>query len=388
MDQIFCVGKHILCAVIHHCVALSEQIKEQHTVLDKVVLKVGLKLFIICIYYPGQQALPGILCRLFFFLGAFFANITELKAVFAVPGFLAQIITQKACLVIGVVIDLNNNFLVVFGVHALGVIVLLAVTNITAGVKMPLTVLKHRRVLHVRLLDKHHARVKRHRIAHLRVIFLCLANIWVKRVVIICNAGVVCVFRACNVYLDIKIFLRDTVLGQGIGAAGAVVAKRKSAGTVNVNVSAALAIRIGAGALAFMAAGRGPVILHSASVLVNLLDGGIKNLILFAGRKGRGADLDNAQVWAFFGQKVSIQFAAHIGNIVAVIAFNHQLGVLGIRNKVVQDLVVRQLHSVGLHAVYLHITVRRTNRNANRACLCKVVACIVQFHLTGDTVAP
>ena len=212
----------------------------------------------------------------------------------AVPGFLAQIVTQKAGLGIGVVINLNNNFLVVFGVHALGVIVLLAVANITASVKMPLAVLKHCRVLHVRLLDKHHARVKRHRIAHLRVLFLCLAGIWVKRVVIICNAGVICVFRACNIYLDIKIFLRDTVLSQGIGTAGAVVAKRKSAGTVNINVSAALAIRIGAGTLAFMAAGRGPVILHGASVLVNLLDGGIRNFILLAGRKGRGADLDNA----------------------------------------------------------------------------------------------
>ena len=388
MDQIFCVGEHILGAVIHHCVALSEQIIEQYTVLDEVVLKVGLKLFVICIYYPGQQALPGILCLLCFFLGTLFANIAELKAVVAVPGFLAQIITQKAGLGIGVVVNLNNNFLVVFGVHTLGVIVLLAVANITAGVKMPLAILKHRCVLHVRLLNKYHARVKRHRVAHLRVLFLCLTGIRIKRVVFICNAGIVCVFRACNVYLDIEIFLRDTILCQGIGAAGAVVTKRKSAGTVNVNVSAALAIRIGAGTLTFMTAGRGPVILHSASVLVNLLDGGIKNLILFAGRKGRSADLDNAQVRALLGQKVSIQFAAHIGNIVAVIAFNHQLGVLGIRNKVVQDLIVRQLHAVGLHAVYLHITVRRTNRNANRVCLCKVVACIVQFHLTGDTVAP
>ena len=152
-------------------------------------------------------------CRLCFFLGTLFANIAKLKAVVAVPGFLAQIITQKASLSIGVVINLNNNFLVVCGVHALGIIVLLAVANITASVKMPLAVLKHRRVLHVRLLDKHHARVKRHRIAHLRVLFLCLTGIRVKRVVIICNAGVICVFRACNVYLDIKIFLRDTVLG-------------------------------------------------------------------------------------------------------------------------------------------------------------------------------
>ena len=137
-----------------------------------------------------------------------------------------------------------------------------------------------------------------------------------------------------------------------------------------------------------MGASSSPVVFHSAAILVNVLDGRIRNFVLLAGRKSRSRDFDNTQVWTLFSQKVRVQFATHVRNVVAGVALNHFLCVLRIGNKVVEDLIIRQIHQVRLHAVNLHITIRRTDRNTDRRSLCKVVACIVQLNAAGDTIQP
>ena len=119
------VREYVLCTVIDHSMTLSKQIVEQGRIFNKVVLKVLLELCIICIHNPVLYANPRIFSCLNLFLGTILIDVTELKAMVAIPSFLREVATQEASLCIGVIINLNNNFLVIVRVHTHCVIILL-----------------------------------------------------------------------------------------------------------------------------------------------------------------------------------------------------------------------------------------------------------------------
>ena len=195
MDKVTRMREHILCTVIDHGVALCKQVVIQRRVHDKIVLKVRLELLVTRIHDPVLYTDPRILCSLHFLFGASLIDVAELKAVVAVPSLMRKIAAQESSLLIGVVIDLNDNLFVVIRVHAHRIVVFLRVANITAGIEMPFAVMEHGAVLNIRLLYKDNTRVESHRVAHLRVVLACLANVRVKLIEIVCQQRVVCVFR-------------------------------------------------------------------------------------------------------------------------------------------------------------------------------------------------
>ena len=357
--------------------ALGKQIVEKGRILNKVILKILLEFIIVCIHNPVLYTNPSVFCSLNLFLGTILVDVTELKAVVAIPSFLREIATQEASLCIGIVVDLDDNFLVVVRVHTHRIAILFGISKIAASIEVPLTILKDSCIIGIGLLNKHNTGIECHGVAHLRIILLCLTNIRVELVKLICQQSVICILRRGNVDFDVKILFTNTIFCKCILATSAVVTKGKATRAININISARLTVCVRASALSFMGASSGPIVFHSAAILINVLDGRIWNFVLLAGRKGRSRNFDNAQVWAFFSQQVRVQFATHVRNVVAGIALNHFLCVLRIGNKVVEDLIIRQVHHVRLHAVNLHITIRRTNRDADRRSLCKIVACIV-----------
>ena len=211
MDKITRMREYILCTVIDHGVALCKQVVIQCRVHDKIVFKVRLKLLVTRIHDPVLHTDPRILRSLYFLFGASLVDVAELKAVVAVPSLLRKITVQESGLLIGIVIDLNDNLFMVIRVHAHRIVVFLRVANITAGIEMPFPVMEHGAVLNIRLLYKDNTRVEGHRVAHLRVVLACLANVRVKLIEIICQQRVVRVFRRCNIDFDIKVILRHTV---------------------------------------------------------------------------------------------------------------------------------------------------------------------------------
>ena len=351
MDKITRMREHILCTVIDHGVALCKQVVIQRRVHDKIVLKVRLKLIITRIHDPVLYTNPRIFRSLHFLFGASLVDVAELKAVVTVPSFLREIAAQESGLLIGIVIDLNDNLFMVIRVHTHRIAVFLRVANITAGIEMPLTVMEHGAVLNIRLLHKNNTRVEGHRVAHLRVILACLSNVRVKLIEIICQQRVVCIFRRCNVDFDIKVILSNAVFRQRIHRAGAFIAKGKAALTVNVDVTRRFTIVVRACALSLVGTIGCPVVLNSASVLVDLLDNSVCNFVFLTGSKGRRTDLDNTQVGAALRQNVRVQLTACIRDVVAVVPLDHLVSVLGVCNKVVQDLIVGQVHHIALHAI-------------------------------------
>ena len=127
MDKVTRMREHILCTVIYHGVALCKQVVIQRRVHDKIVLKVRLKLLITRIHDPVLHANPRIFRSLHFLFGASLVDVAELKAVVTVPSFLREIAAQESGLLIGVVIDLNDNLFMVIRVHTHRIAVFLRV---------------------------------------------------------------------------------------------------------------------------------------------------------------------------------------------------------------------------------------------------------------------
>ena len=152
---------------------------------------------------------------------------------------------------------------------------------------MPLTIVKYGRIGGIGLLNKHDTGIERHCITHFGIILLSLTHIRVKFIEIIRQQGVICILRGSNIDFDVKILLRNAIFGQCIGVAGGVITKRKAAIAVDINVSGRCAIVVGTGALTLMGAGSSPVILLSTTILIDLLDRGIGDLVLLAGCESR-----------------------------------------------------------------------------------------------------
>ena len=123
--EVSSVWEYVLCTVINHGMALSKQIVEQGRILDKVVFKILLELSIICIHDPVLYPNPCVFSCLNLFLSTSLIDVTEFKAVVAIPSLLGEVATQEACLCIGVIVNLNDNFLVIVRVHTHGVTILL-----------------------------------------------------------------------------------------------------------------------------------------------------------------------------------------------------------------------------------------------------------------------
>ena len=145
---------------------------------------------------------------------------------------------------------------------------------------------------------------------------------------------------------------------------------------------------VGAGALTLVRACSSPVILLGTTILIDLLDRSVGDFVLLACGESRCGDLDDTQIGALLCQQVRSQFATRIRNVVTHIARDHLFGILRIGNKVVQNLVIRQVHTVALHAVHDNVAIVRANGNANGSSLSKAVAGIIQFNTAGDTVTP
>ena len=190
-------------------------------------------------------------------------------------------------MLIGVVVDLNDKFLVILRVHTHRIFVLFGIANVAAGIEVPLTIVKYGRIGGIGLLNKHDTGIERHGITHFWIILLSLTHIGVELIKIVCQQGVICILRGSNIDFDVKILLRNAVFGQCIGVAGSVVTKRKAALAVDINVSGRCAIVVGAGALTLVGAGSSPVILLSTTILIDLLDRSVGNLVLLAGGESR-----------------------------------------------------------------------------------------------------
>ena len=253
---------------------------------------------------------------------------------------------------------------------------------------MPLTILEDSCVCGVGLLNKHNTGIECHGVAHLRIILLCLTNIWIELVKLICQQSIVCILRRGNIDFDVKIFLTNAVFCKCILTASAFITKGKATRTIDINITTGFTICVRTSALSLVRASSSPVVFHSTAIFINVLNSRVRHFILLTSRKSRSGDLDNAQVWALLSQQVRIQLAAHVRNIIAGVALNHFLCILCVCNKVVEDLVVCQVHHVGLHTVNQYVTIRRTNRNAYRRSLCEVIACVIQFNTAGNTVQP
>ena len=131
-----------------------------------------------------------------------------------------------------------------------------------------------------------------------------------------------------------------------------------------------------------------PVIFSSTTIFIDLLDSSSSNFVLLAGCKCWCRNFNNTKVWAFFSQNIRIQFSANIRNIVTIIPLDHFFCIFSIRNKVIQNLIICKIHHIRLHTINLHITIRRSNCNTNRRCLCKIITGIIQFHAAWDTIQP
>ena len=175
----------------------------------------------------------------------------------------------------------------ILGVHTHRIIVLFRVANVAAGIEVPLTIVKYGRIGGISLLNKHDTGIERHGITHFGIILFGLTHIGVKFIEIIRQQGVVCILRRSNIDFDVKILLRNAIFGQCIGVTGSVVTKRKAAFAVDVNISSRCAIVVGAGALTLVRAGSSPVILFSTTILIDLLDRSVGDLVLLAGSKSR-----------------------------------------------------------------------------------------------------
>ena len=276
----------------------------------------------------------------------------------------------------------------ILGVHTHRIIVLFGVANVAAGIEVPLTIVKYGRIGGIGLLNKHDTGIERHGITHFWIILLSLTHIGVELIKIVCQQGVVCILRGSNIDFDVKILLRNAVFGQCIGVAGSVVTKRKAALAVDINVSGRCAIVVGAGALTLVRACSSPVILLGTTILIDLLDRSVGDFVLLACGESRCGDLDDTQIGALLCQQVRSQFATRIRNVVTHIARDHLFGILRIGNKVVQNLVIRQVHTVALHAVHDNVAIVRANGNANGSSLSKAVAGIIQCNTARDTVTP
>ena len=388
VNQIAGVREHVLCAVINHGVPLSKQIMENSRIQIEVILEMCLEFLIIRIHHPVLSCDPRLFAVLDLFLSAGRIAVTELKGMVAVPSFLREIAAQEAGLLIGVVVDLNDKFLVILGVHTHRIIVLFGVANVAAGIEVPLTIVKYGRIDGISLLNKHDTGIERHGITHFGIILFGLTHIGVKFIEIIRQQGVVCILRRSNIDFDVKILLRNAIFGQCIGVAGSVVTKGKAALAVDINVSGRIAVVVRAGALALVGAGSSPVVFLGAAILIDLLDRCVGNLVLLAGGESGCRDLDDTQVRTLLSQQVRGQFAACVGNIVAHVARDHLFGVLRIGNKVVQNLIICQVHAVALHAVHNNVTIVRANGNTNGSSLSKAVAGIIQFNTAGNTITP
>lgn len=196
-------------------------------------------------------------------------------------------------MLIGVVVDLNDKFLVILRVHTHRIFVLFGVANVAAGIEVPLTIVKYGRIGGIGLLNKHDTGIERHGITHFGIILLSLTHIGVELIKLVCQQGVVCILRGSNIDFDVKILLRNAIFGQCISVTGSIITKRKAALAVDVNVSSRCAIVVGTGALALVGACSSPVILLGTTILIDLLDRSVGDFVLLAGGKSRCGDLDD-----------------------------------------------------------------------------------------------
>ena len=159
---------------------------------------------------------------------------------------------------------------------------------------MPLTILEDSCVCGVGLLNKHNTGVECHSVAHLRVILASLTNVRIKLVELIGQQGIICILRGSNIDFNVKILLANAVFCKCILAASGIITKGKASRAVDIDITTRFTICVRASTLSFVRTGSDPIIFHSTTILINVLDRCIRHLVLLAGRKGRSRNLDNA----------------------------------------------------------------------------------------------